>query len=86
MNIDSTRGPRAEARRVKGGDMLAGGWQTVRAFRTPVSLKPLLTLGCVLLFAIPLAVHSQTKQELLNWLKGRGHGSYLFGPRSGSGE
>ena len=38
-----------------------------------------LRLGLVLLLAFPVAVHSQTKQEVLDWLKGRGHGSYIFG-------
>ncbi len=38
-----------------------------------------LRLVSFLLFAFPLAVHSQTKQEILDWLKGRGHGSYIFG-------
>lgn len=42
-------------------------------------MKLLHRLSCVLLVAIPLAAHAQTKQEVLDWLKGRGHGSYLFG-------
>lgn len=80
MNIYTTHGLRPEARRVKGGShagrSVAG---SEGAFRAPVAMKSFLRLGCVLLFAIPLVVHSQTKQEVLNWLKGRGHGSYLFG-------
>ncbi len=71
MNIDSTDGSRAEARRVKGGSH--AGRPTAgseAAFHPQVSMPPILRLGCVLLFAIPLAVHSQTKQEVLNWLKG----------------
>src|SRR5512135_2541190 len=80
MNIDSGHGPRAEASRVKerhAGRLVAGS--EVAFCTIPVFLTALLRLGCVLLLAIPLAVHSQTKQEVLNWLKGRGHGSYLFG-------
>lgn len=42
-------------------------------------LARFLRLGFILLFAFPLAVHSQTKQEVLDWLKARGRGSYLFG-------
>lgn len=44
-----------------------------------VPLAGFLRLWFVLLFTFPLAVHSQTKQEVLDWLKGRGHGSYVFG-------
>lgn len=51
--------------------------------RTILSLEnrlwPALRLGFHLLFAFPIAVHSQTKQEVFDWLKGLGHGSYVFG-------
>jgi mannan endo-1,4-beta-mannosidase len=43
------------------------------------SLAGCLRLWLVLLFAFPLAVQSQTKKEVQDWLKGRGHGSYMFG-------
>lgn len=42
-------------------------------------MKTLLKLACVLLLAIPPTLHSQTKQQVLDWLKARGHGSYFFG-------
>src|SRR5512140_490844 len=79
MNIDSTHGPEPEVRRVKVGDRAHAGQALREPFRPRVSMTPVLRLGCILLVAIPLAVHSQTKQEVLNWLKGRGHGSHLFG-------
>lgn len=42
-------------------------------------LARIFRIGFALLLALPLAVHSQTKEEVQDWLKGRGHGSYVFG-------
>lgn len=36
-------------------------------------------LGFFVLFAFAPVAQSQSKQEVLDWLKARGHGSYLFG-------
>lgn len=75
MNIHTTHRMRAEARRVRGGNHTGGTGTGL----THISMKALLQLICTLLLAIPVAAHSQTKHEVLAWLQGRGHGSYLFG-------
>lgn len=36
-------------------------------------------MAFVLVIGIPLAAHAQTKHEILNWLRGLGPSSYLFG-------
>jgi mannan endo-1,4-beta-mannosidase len=38
-----------------------------------------LGLALISIFAFPLYVQSHTKQEVFDWLKDRGHGSYMFG-------
>lgn len=43
------------------------------------SLRRALWVAALLLLLSPVAVQSQTKQEVVDWLKARGHGSYLFG-------
>lgn len=47
--------------------------------RDKTPLACFLRLAVVLLLAFPVALHAQTKQEVLDWLKARGHGSYIFG-------
>jgi hypothetical protein len=41
--------------------------------------RPCLLFVCILSLAIPLAAQERTKAEILDGLKGLGHGSYLFG-------
>jgi hypothetical protein len=42
-------------------------------------MKLILRLFPVLLFAIPITVQAQTRQAVLDGLRGLGHGTYLFG-------